>query len=210
MKVYACIASVMAELSRVGISKEKFNEQQKFKYRGVDDVMNALAPMLSKAGLLVLPRVTKREFVERVSASGKPLFFTTLEIEYDFVCAEDGSKHTVGPMIGEAMDSGDKSANKAMAIAYKYVCFQVFCIPTEATEDPDAKIHDVLSPAQALGKRFVEALKVGIDDAVYDIWDTARADPATYKAAWKLLTKEEKADITMCLDRVKESQRGNV
>jgi hypothetical protein len=210
LNVYACIASVMAELSKVGISKEKFNEQQRFKYRGVDDVMNALAPMLAKAGLLILPRVTKRELVERVSGKGNPLFFTTLEIEYDFVSAEDGSKHTVGPMIGEAMDSGDKSCNKAMAIAYKYVCFQVFCIPTEATEDPDAKIHDVLSPAQALGKRFVEALAVGIDDAVYDIWDTARTDPTTYKAAWKLLTKEEKADITMCLDRVKESQRGNV
>jgi hypothetical protein len=195
----------MADLSRVGISKEKFNEQQRFKYRGVDDVMNALAPLLSKAGLLVLPRVTKRELIERISASGKPLFFTTLEIEYDFVCAEDGSKHTVGPMIGEAMDSGDKSANKAMAIAYKYVCFQVFCIPTEATEDPDAKIHDVLSPAQALGKRFVESLAVGIDDAVYDIWDTARTDPTTYKAAWKLLTKEEKAKINACLERVKES-----
>lgn len=203
MKVYGCIASVMSELAKVGISKEKFNELQRFKYRGVDDVMNALAPLLSRVGLMILPRVIKREVTERVSGAGKPLFYTTLEIEYDFVCAEDGSKHVVGPIVGEAMDSGDKSANKAMAIAYKYVCFQAFCIPTEATADPDASVHDVLSPAQVLGKRFVDALQVGIDEAVFDIWDMARADPATYKAAWKLLTKEERDRINAIVERLK-------
>ena len=39
------------------------------------------------------------------------------------------------------MDSGDKATNKAMAIAFKYACFQVFCIPTEEMKDPDAESH---------------------------------------------------------------------
>lgn len=30
------------------------------------------------------------------------------------------------------MDSGDKSLNKALSAAYKYACFQLFCIPTES------------------------------------------------------------------------------
>lgn len=201
--VYKAIEGVMSDLSKIGISKSKTNTTQNFKYRGVDDVMNELSALLPKHGLLILPRVTKYALAERVSGKGNPLFYTTLEIEYDFVSTEDGSKHTVGPMIGEAMDSGDKSANKAMAIAYKYVCFQAFCIPTEATVDPDAEVHNVLSPAQALGKRFVEALVVGIDEAVYDIWDTARTDPATYKAAWKLLTKEERDQINAIIERSK-------
>jgi len=206
MKVFKAIEGVMADLSKIGISKDKTNQQQGFKYRGVDDVMNELSALLPKHHLLILPRVGKREFIERVSAKGNPLFYTTLEIEYDFISTEDGSKHTVGPMIGEAMDSADKSANKAMAIGYKYVCFQAFCIPTEATADPDAEVHNVLTPAQALGKRFVTALAVGIDDAVYDVWDTARADPATYKAAWKLLTKEERDAINACIERAKEAR----
>lgn len=206
MKVFKAIEGVMADLSKIGISKSKTNTTQNFKYRGVDDVMNELSALLPKHGLLILPRVTKYSLAERVSRKGDPLFYTTLEIEYDFIGTEDGSKHVVGPMIGEAMDSGDKSANKAMAIAYKYVCFQAFCIPTEATVDPDAEVHDVLTPAQALGKRFVTALAVGIDDAVYDIWDTARADPVTYKAAWKLLTKEEREQINVILERVKASR----
>jgi ERF superfamily len=141
MKVYSAIASVMADLSKIGIGKDKKNQQQGFMYRGVDDVMNALAPIISKHGLVILPRVTKREVIERQSKSGGALFYVTLDMEFDFVAAEDGSKHVVGPVIGEAMDSGDKASNKAMSIAYKYACFQAFCIPTEA--DPDAEVHEV-------------------------------------------------------------------
>ena len=45
------------------------------------------------------------------------------------------------------MDSGDKATNKAMSIAFKYACFQVFCIPTEEMVDPDAEGH-TLPPKQ--------------------------------------------------------------
>lgn len=143
MSVYKAIVAVMSDLSKVGLAKDKKNSQQGFMYRGVDDAMNALSPLLSKHGLVILPRVTKREVTERQSKSGGALFYVSLDVEFDFVAAEDGSKHTVGPMIGEAMDSGDKASNKAMAIAYKYACFQAFCIPTEADNDPDATAHDV-------------------------------------------------------------------
>lgn len=40
------------------------------------------------------------------------------------------------------MDSGDKASNKAMAIAYKYALFQVFCIPTEEMTDPDGESYE--------------------------------------------------------------------
>lgn len=143
MKVYSAIAAVMSDLSKIGIGKEKKNQQQGFMYRGVDDVMNALAPIISKHGLVILPRVVKRDCVERQSKNGGALFYVTLDMEFDFVAAEDDSKHVVGPVIGEAMDSGDKASNKAMSIAYKYACFQAFCIPTEAA-DPDSEVHEVV------------------------------------------------------------------
>jgi hypothetical protein len=46
-------------------------------------------------------------------------------------------------MIGEAMDSGDKSANKAMSAAQKYALLQVFCIPTEEPKDTENETHTV-------------------------------------------------------------------
>ena len=203
--IYKKIGDVMSSMATKGIGKDKRNQQQGFNYRGVDDVMNALAPLLSHHGLLVLPRVLKRDVTQRESKSGGTLFCVVLEMEFDFIAVEDGSKHVVGPIIGEGMDSGDKASNKAMSIAYKYACFQAFCIPTEATAvEADAEVHNVLTPAQALGKSFVEALAVGIDEAVFEIWEKAKADPETYKAAWKLLTKDEKDKINAAIDRCKE------
>ena len=59
--------------------------------------------------------------------------YTICKIKY--ILYRDGSKYA--HVIGEAMDSGDKGTNKSMAIAFKYACFQVFCIPTEEIKDPD-------------------------------------------------------------------------
>lgn len=142
-KVLAAISQIMAELSREGISKDRQNNQQNFKFRGIDDVYNAVSPLLPKYGLIVFPRTLERECTVRESKSGGALLSVVLKMEFDFVAVADGSKHTVGPFYGEAMDSGDKATNKAMSVAYKYCMFQTFCIPVEKTEDADSQSHEV-------------------------------------------------------------------
>jgi len=145
MKIYKAINAVQTELSTIGITKDRTNSQGSgYKFRGIDDVYNAISPLLAKHGLCILPRVLTRECVERISKSGGALFYVTVEVEFDFVSAEDGSKHTV-KTFGEAMDSGDKATNKAMSAAYKYAAFQAFSIPTESDNDADAVTHVVQS-----------------------------------------------------------------
>ena len=141
--VYKAIAAVMGDLAKTGISKDQTNTFDKYKFRGIDDVYNALAPLLSKHGLVVLPRVLERVSDERVSQKGGAMFYVTVKAEFDFVAAEDGSKHTVCAY-GEAMDRGDKGTNKAMTAAYKYAMFEAFCIPTEGADDADRESHAVL------------------------------------------------------------------
>lgn len=137
MKVYQAINKVQAELATVGIAKDQLNRQGAgYNFRGIDSVYNTIAPLLSKHGLCILPRVLTRECIERQSKSGGQLFYVTVEVEFDFVSSEDGTKHTI-KTFGEAMDSGDKATNKAMSAAYKYACFQAFSIPTESNEDAD-------------------------------------------------------------------------
>jgi hypothetical protein len=145
--VYALIAAVSADIAKTGISKDRNNQAQGYKFRGVDDVYNALAPVISRHGLVILPRILSRECVERQTAKGGTLFYVTVEAEFDFVSAHDGSKHTARTY-GEAMDSGDKGTNKAMSAAYKYVTFQTFCIPTEGDNDADAHTHEPTAAAQ--------------------------------------------------------------
>jgi len=144
MKVYQAINAVQAELAKEGITKSRKNQQQGYSFRGIDDVYNALSPALSKHGLCVLPRVLSRECIERQTQKGNALFYVTVEVEFDFVCAEDGSKHTV-KTYGEAMDSADKATNKAMSAAYKYAAMQAFAIPTEGDNDADAHTHEVVA-----------------------------------------------------------------
>lgn len=150
--VYKAIAAIQEDLSKVGISKDGVNEQQKYRFRGIDQVYSALSPLLAKHGLCVLPRMVDCTRTERVSMkpgyNGSParesvLFYVTVTAEFDFVAVEDGSTHTVRTY-GEAMDSGDKATNKAMSAAYKYAAFMAFAIPTEGDNDADATTHDVV------------------------------------------------------------------
>ena len=140
--VYRAIAAVAGAIAKQGIAKSNRNSQQGYNFRGIDDVYNALAPILSDAGLVVLPRVLNRIETERETKSGGALFNVVVEVEFDFVAAEDGSSHIV-KTFGEAMDSADKATNKAMSAAYKYAAMQAFCIPTAGDNDADATTHDI-------------------------------------------------------------------
>jgi len=146
-EVFLAIKRVMEDMAKAGVAKNQRNSQQNFQYRGVDDVMNALAPSLSKHGLIIVPHVRERTVTERASRAGGSLFHTVLKIDYDFIAANDGSMHVVGPIFGESMDSGDKATNKCMATAYKYATTQTFCIPFSG-DDPDSETHEVVG-AQA-------------------------------------------------------------
>jgi hypothetical protein len=140
---------VASEIAHDGISKSRKNQQQGYSFRGIDDVYNALAPIIAKHGLVILPRCLSRELIERQTMKGGVLFYVTVEAEFDFVSSHDGSRHTV-KTYGEAMDSADKATNKAMSAAYKYAAFQTFCIPTEGDNDADAVTHQVATtPKQA-------------------------------------------------------------
>ena len=157
MKVYEAISKVAKDMAEKGISKDRKNMQQGFQFRGIDQVYNALAPMLAKHGLVILPRITDRTVTERTTQKGGVLFYVVVKAEFDFVATEDGSKHTV-VTYGEAMDSGDKATNKAISIAYKYAAFQAFCIPTEETAvDADSEVHHVApQTADSILKQFTD------------------------------------------------------
>lgn len=142
-RVIACIAAVQAEIAQTGIAKNRNNQQQGYKFRGIDDVYNALAPILAKNGLVIVPRILARTVVEKTTKAGSALNYVTVEAEFDFIAAEDGSMVTARSF-GEAMDSADKATNKAMSAAYKYTAFQTFCIPTEGDNDADNTTHEIV------------------------------------------------------------------
>ena len=153
--VYKAMAAVLGELS-AGIAKSQTNKFDKYNFRGIDDVYNALSPALAKHGLLMLPEVVSREVIEREAQSGKAMFDTTVLMKFTFIAAEDGSSHVISTY-GQAMDRGDKGTNKAMSAAYKYAAFQAFAIPVDA-QDADESTPETVE-IQGQYKAYGEALR---------------------------------------------------
>jgi hypothetical protein len=191
MKVYQAINAVQQALVAEGIGKDRRNQQQGYNFRGIDDIYNAVSPILAKSGLCILPRVLSRDCVERQTQKGGTLFYVTVEVEFDFVATEDGTKHIV-KTYGEAMDSADKATNKAMSAAYKYAIMQAFAIPTEGDNDADATTHEVAprrvapapnpTPKAAPAGNVATPTKMEGREGAWQL--TVTADPGTDIAAW--------------------------
>lgn len=197
--VYTAINEITAEMAREGISKDRRNQQQGYQFRGIDDVYAALASKLAAHKLCVLPRVTERHVVERETQRGGTLFYTTLTVEFDFVSSVDSSKHTICT-VGEAMDSADKSSNKAMSAAYKYAAFMAFCIPTEGDNDADASTPEpVKSSAQLKRDGAWEQVSAELENDLIDchslvglekLKNDYRGKVAGWTPAWKNSLKD--------------------
>jgi hypothetical protein len=158
--IFPAMVRITRSIAESGIGKTRKNKQQDYNFRGVDEVMNAFAPILAKEGIFIQPHFANRQVSERVTKSGAALYSVSVEGTFDFV-AEDGSSVTVGPFFGEAMDSGDKATNKAMAVAFKYAMFQTFCVPLEGVTggDADATTHDeIVSEEAATVQEWLDAI----------------------------------------------------
>lgn len=218
-KVYAAISAVMEKLSKEGIAKNSDNKQQGYKFRGIDDVYNALAPHLAHAKLLILPRVLSRSVTERETRNGGVLFYVVLDVEFDFVSAEDGSKHVV-KVAGEAMDSGDKATNKAMSAAYKYACMEAFCIPTEGDNDADKTTHADIEPQahepqgmldgppltpnkrDAYLPEIARFIESGDDLGLRQLWDELTQNEQA--GIWRMLNSKQKSNARALLQQKKD------
>lgn len=172
-EIYQAIIGVMSDIGVIG--KEKRNTQQGFKYRGVDDVMNALQPVMVQHGLFVVPEIIDQKREERQTKNKGNLIYSVCTVRYTFYAKDGSSVQCV--VIGEGMDSGDKATNKAMSIAFKYACFQVFCIPTEEMkeittkmDDPDAEIAPQSKPVERNDKQTAVQIKAKkVKQLLYDI-----------------------------------------
>ena len=148
--IFKAMAAVMADMNAIAKNK-RCTQGASYVYRGIDDVYNALNPLLGKHGIFVLPTAEERSSESRTTKNGANMEIVTVRMKYTF-CHADGSSVTCCT-IGEAMDSGDKATNKAMAVAHKYAILQTFCIPTEDMPDPDAEAHQLAPRAQVQQQR---------------------------------------------------------
>ena len=145
-KIHSLIPLIMAEVG--SIAKGRKNAQQGYSFRGIDDAYQAFQPLFAKHGVFCVPTVLKVTREERQTKSGGTLIYTSMEVKHTFFAADASSFDCV--TIGEAMDSGDKSSNKAMSAAMKYALLEVFCVPTEADNDTENHSPEPIAKAGAI------------------------------------------------------------
>lgn len=132
--VYVAIDKIAEALGKVGIEKSHRAPDVigKFMFRGIDDVLNALSPLLVTHGVRILAKDMERTTVQ----AGKG-YVATVKVLYEITALRDGSSTTV-VAIGDGYDTSDKATSKAISSAYKSMVFQTFVVPTEASIDSEA------------------------------------------------------------------------
>jgi len=143
--IHGAIIKVMQEVEP--IAKARTNTQQNYKFRGVDELMNAISPILSKHGVFpTVQSVTDVSSDAVTSKSGGQGWRLVRRYTFRFY-AEDGSfVDTIAD--GEAIDYGDKASNKAYSVAYREAMFKMFVIPFQG-EDIEEVSHDIAKPRPA-------------------------------------------------------------
>lgn len=142
--IYAAMSAAMDEVQAV--RKEGFNESQRYNFRGIDQVVNAVGPIFRKHKIIPVPHACKAVYRDVLTSTGKPSREVTVTAEYRFYGPAGDYIPAIVP--GESMDTGDKGTPKAMSVAYRIVLLQMLCIPTD-DRDPDQDSYERAHAAPA-------------------------------------------------------------
>ena len=130
VNIHEAINAVMQE---VGYVQKQRTAGLNYSYAGEAALIEALRPVMVAHGIYCYPvgydNLAQTEYMTK---NGAPMTRTTLRATFRF---QHSDTFVDAQIYGESADSGDKSVNKAMTDAYKYVLRQTFCI--ETGDDPD-------------------------------------------------------------------------
>lgn len=127
-------SAVMGEVTSLG--KNQRNASQGFNFRGIDDVMNLLGPVLRTHGVSIIPEARHREGRDITTSKGTVMHEVVVHVDYTII-GPDGDTIS-GSAFGESSDAGDKATPKAMSVAFRTFLLQSLCLPTDEP-DPDSE-----------------------------------------------------------------------
>jgi hypothetical protein len=128
--VFSAVGKAQKHFATYGVGKGGTNKEQGYRFRGIDDLLNAASAALTHAGLMYVPCVEERTVSHGQTAKGTAFVDVALRVRYDIFSTEDGSQMPSSAVIyGEGRDYADKATNKALSAALKYFLTQLFCIP---------------------------------------------------------------------------------
>jgi hypothetical protein len=132
-RIFGAINAVMRDTMPVGKNQE--NTQQNYKFRGIDDVMSAMAGPMRAHGVFILPSLASHE----QNRDGK---MTRTVITMRYRIYGPAGDCLIATVPGEAFDFADKATNKAQSAALKYLLFTLFMLPVDGRSIDDGDRDD--------------------------------------------------------------------
>ena len=143
--IYGQLAAVMSDCDHV--AKRDVNQHQRFHFRGIDAVVNAVGPVLRRHKVIVVPNLRSATYETVETTKGKASTACRVVVEYVFVSGVDGSQ-LAASVAAEAWDTGDKATPKAMSVAFRTALLQALALPTDEP-DPDASSYERVAAGEA-------------------------------------------------------------
>lgn len=207
--IYESMNKIMGELGAIPKNKQMQAGNANYKFRGIDDLYNALNSLMVKHEVFCAPRITERTDSVVTTAKGTTMYRVCLTINYVFYSKDSSSFEC--SMAGEAMDSGDKATSKAASMAHKYALLQTFCVPTEDIHDSDDEYVNVNDRDQTSFVKEKPKAPAPVPNRAPQI--SMNGDPGSYvvqcgkKYLGKKLSEITDQDIKKYIDYLEESSQ---
>ncbi len=161
--IFEALSAVMCDINHVG--KDGWNDHQKFNFRGIDAVVNAVGPALRAHKVIVVPSLVSVDYQSVQTTNAKAATACRVVVSYKFHGPAGDCIET--SVAGEAWDSSDKATSKAMSVAFRTALLQSLALPTDEP-DPDAATYEAAaSDPLIIAKNRVKAAW----EAAHGSWD---------------------------------------
>lgn len=149
LNLYQKLAAITGEIGV--IKKGGTNKEQGYAFIEYAAVAGELRALFAKYGVVIVPRMaqsSKQARSEVTSKYGAKGVYALIDFTFTVINADDPEDKFTVQWTGEAMDYGDKAANKAATGALKYYLMRQFNI-SEKGDDPDADSPEAQKQASA-------------------------------------------------------------
>jgi hypothetical protein len=156
--IHEALLAVRQQVGAVG--KGSYNDFHKFRFRGVEEVLNAVGPALLANRVNFYPRLLNLDSRDITTEKNKRNREVTVTVEYRYVGPEGDEVTVVVP--GESADAGSSAVSKAMSVALRIAHIQALQIPTAMTDPEAGALDRADDPVRAVKRLIgVEARKLG-------------------------------------------------
>ncbi len=157
---------VMGEVQYIA-KANKTEQGTRYNYRGVDLVMDAVAPAIRKHGVIVIPVKVAAEYTVISTKNNTAMNYCRAAVTFAVLGprgdtlmiphSETGQMVALlGESIGEGFDTGDKSSMKAQSVALREFYIKALAIPVNrpAADPEHGPQHEIAGPQRPTPEQY--------------------------------------------------------